>query len=95
MLAGPFISYLWAPYRFIHSAVIGVTAVSQLLWLGCPLVALESTLRRKYNPSYNFSGSFICDFLKRRFGIQVSPRVITAQLTIAVVVAVVILVKRP
>lgn len=79
--------------RPIYLAVVTTTVISQVLWLGCPLVALENALRAKYDPSKVYSGSFICHYIKKQFGVRMSPLVITAQLAITMVASVIFWVR--
>lgn len=79
------ITFQW--YKPVHMVVLTTTLVSQLLWLGCPLVALENAFRAKYDPNTTYSGSFICHYLKKRFGISVSPTIIIVQLVAMAIVS--------
>ncbi len=74
--------YKW--YWKYHLVIISSTLIAQLLFLGCPLVALENALRRRYDPSENYSGSFICHCLEKYFGIQLNPLCITLALLVIV-----------
>ena len=68
-------------YRPIHTAVVTTTVLSQLIFLGCPLVVLENSLRRQYDPSTTFTGSFIAHYLQK-FGVEVSPLMVTLALAV-------------
>jgi hypothetical protein len=57
--------------------VTGTTIMSQIVWLGCPLIQLEHSLRRT---EVSFSGSFICSFLYNVFGIKIPSWVIFVSL---------------
>ncbi|MBP6855625.1 MAG: DUF2784 family protein [Candidatus Pacebacteria bacterium] len=76
-------------YRPINIVVFTTTIVSQLLWLGCPLTALEKTLRARCDSSTTYSGSFTCHYLKR-FGIKVHPMIIAAQLVATLIISIVL-----
>ena len=90
MIVGIPLSILCDWYEPIHWVVIGTTIVSQIVWLGCPLSTLEQALRRKYDPDATYTGSFVCHYLRKRFGIEVPPIVVTLQLLVFVVVAIAI-----
>ena len=87
LLGGIPISYFLPWFILVQMVVVTTTAVSQILWLGCPLVALENALRAKCDPAQTYSGSFICHYLKKRFGIKVPPIFITAQLIVVLVLS--------
>ena len=61
----------------IHTAIVAVTAISQLLFLGCPLVTLENALRQQYAPETKYYGSFVVYLLLRFTGIKVPIVLIT------------------
>jgi hypothetical protein len=67
-------------YRPFHLAAVTVTILSQLLWLGCPLMALENAFRSKYDSRATYTGSFLCHYLRKWLGIRVPPWVFTVQL---------------
>ena len=93
LLGGISLQFAFQWYKPIHMIVLTTTIVSQVLWLGCPLVALENALRAKYDPKEMYYGSFICHYLKKRFGISMSPALITAQLVAMVVVSGILWIK--
>lgn len=59
-------------YQPIHLTLLATTIISQLLFLGCPLVALENSLRMKYDPDVVYNGSFVCHYIEEYFGYQLS-----------------------
>jgi len=62
--------------RFMTAALIPgwATVLGQIIWGGCPLTALERACRARGGQlSGQTSGSFICDRLKARWGIDVHP----------------------
>lgn len=80
-------------YKPVHMVVLTTTIASQLLWLGCPLVALENALRARYDPSVTYRGSFICHYLKKWFGISVPPALISVQLIAMLVISGILWIK--
>lgn len=66
-----------------HMSVLTATVVSQAVFLGCPLVVLESALRGRNV----YQGSFTCWLLYRLFGIAVPPLAITACLAAALMIS--------
>ncbi|NTW14615.1 MAG: DUF2784 domain-containing protein [Candidatus Moranbacteria bacterium] len=82
MLGGIFFSINHPWYVPFHGLIIATTITGQILFLGCPLVALESALRRKYDPSVSYTGSFTCHYLNEWFGIVVSPQVMVVILLV-------------
>lgn len=81
LLGGIGVQFRYEWDRPIHMAVVTITIVSQLIFLGCPLVALEQALRRKYDASNSFTGSFVVYYL-RFFGVEVSPTMVTGILAV-------------
>lgn len=77
-------------YRPILFVVNLSTGIGQLLFLGCPLVALEQAFRRRYDPDTTYTGSFICHCLKKWFKINVPPVVIVILLVLMLIVSVVL-----
>ena len=66
----------------ISLTVVITTLMSQVLWKGCPLIYLENTLIRKYDPSHKQFGSFIGKFYKNTFNIEIPAYVIFIQLIV-------------
>lgn len=95
LLGGTVLSRKYKWYKRYHVVVMTSTVFSQLIFLGCPLVALENTLRMQYNPEAKFSGSFICHYLKEYFGFQISPEHITLVLVGIVAISALIFLRRP
>ena len=88
LLGGIWFSLKYKRYRPIHLTVTLTTIVSQLIWLGCPLVALEETLRRQYDPTRKYAGSFTVYYLHHYFGVEVPPLAIIASLGIIAIIAI-------
>jgi len=73
LIGGGVVSIAVGWYRPIHFAVVGVTVVSQLLFLGCPLTTLEVALRNYGGKSIEgFKGGFLIHYLDKRFGLRPS-----------------------
>ena len=85
--------YEW--YRRYYAVMVMSTLVSQLIFLGCPLVALENALRVQYDPKAKFGGSFICHYLKEYFGFQIAPEYITLALVGIVAISALIFLRQP
>ena len=84
LLGGVFIQTTFEWYKPIQMIVVTSSVAAQIIWLGCPLVALENALRAKYNPDERYYGSFVCYYLRRWLGVKVPPILITATLVIIV-----------
>ncbi len=85
--------YKW--YSRYHWVVLTSTITSQLIFLGCPLVALENAFRAQYDPKTTYTGSFICYYLKEHFGFQFPPEYITLALVGIVLLSAFIFLRRP
>jgi hypothetical protein len=73
----------WLVSKRMHIWAVVTTITAQILFLGCPLTALEMSLRRKYDPyNHQYTGSFMCHLLHKWFSIQVPSWAITACLGI-------------
>ena len=94
-LGGIVLSMKYRWYKRYHAVVVTSTIVSQLIFMGCPLVALENMLRMQYDPKTKFSGSFICHYLKEYFGFQISPEYITLALVGIVAISALIFLRQP
>lgn len=97
LLGGTILSINYKWYRRYHAAALAGTIVSQLIFLGCPLTALEDALRMQYDPKVKFSvsGSFVCHYLKEYFGFQISPKYITLALAGIIAISALIFLRRP
>lgn len=74
--------------RLFFAACAGTTMVCQVLWLGCPLTALETTLRRlggKWDCDYD--GSLVCYIILKCFDVHIHPAFIFFMLTSVFLVA--------
>lgn len=76
LMGGAALAAWWPPYRPINLAILTTTVVSQVLWLGCPLVALEQHCRGETCGT----GSFVCGLIEHYTGVVVKPWMIAAQL---------------
>lgn len=88
LLGGLGLQYILPWYEKFHLAAVMTTIVSQVLWLGCPLTTLECALRRKYDKETSYYGSFIAYFLNKYFGINISSKVVIAQLAIVAIISI-------
>ena len=79
---------LWIPMP-LFSLILVVTVGSQIVTLGCPMVALSSYFRRKHNPHYLGSGSLTL-WLYKKFGRWVAIPIVVVLVGVASVVAIVI-----
>ncbi len=95
LLGGIILSMKYKWYKRYHAVVLTSTIVSQLIFLGCPLVALENALRAQYDPKTTYTGSFICHYLKEHFGFQLPPEYITLALVGIVLLSALIFLRRP
>lgn len=83
--------YLQYPHLMrIHGIITAATLISQIIFLGCPLVTLESALRNKYRskPS-TYYGSFVVYFLMKLTGVKVPVILVTTGMYMIVVIAVI------
>ena len=80
LLSGVILQLVFPWYGPINAVILAITIVSQIVWLGCPLVTLENAFRKKYDPYACFSGSFVCNRLKKWFGVEPRPWMIIATL---------------
>ena len=85
LIGGIGLQFIFKWYRPIHLAVVTTTVVSQLIFLGCPLVALEQALRRQYDPDRSFIDSFVVHYLQKMFGIEVSLLMVTGMLAVVAI----------
>lgn len=86
LLANIFLSAFVPSMRLVSLVVIVATGFSQVLWGGCPLTVLERSLLVKAGDE-PYEGSYLVDFFRRRFGIEIPPWVITAQMVAITVLA--------
>jgi len=72
LVGGIPMQYFFPWYRGINLLLLGVTAISQLVWLGkCPLTILENHFRAKYNPAEVYTGPCIQHYFAQRFQVTV------------------------
>jgi len=96
ILSGIFVAMRWRWYMPYHCIALISTAVSQVLFLGCPLTALENSLRASYDPKAVHTGSFTCYCLERYFGYKIQPEIVTLVLLIIITLSVlVVYFRRP
>lgn len=90
LVLGSLISVYFPWYKSAHAFIVTITITSQIVFLGCPLVALENAFRAKYNPREKYYGSFICHYFNKHFGIKPPPLLITALLIVITIVSAVV-----
>jgi hypothetical protein len=90
LIGGSALQFVFPWYKPIQMVILTVTIASQILFLGCPIVGLENALRRKYDPSKTYTGSFVCHCLKKWFGIDLPPMVIFTVLIVLLAISIVI-----
>jgi hypothetical protein len=64
-------------YQQVNLLVIGGIIFSQILFGGCPLVLLETSLRHQYDPSIHPTGSFTVALIKSATGASVPVMMVT------------------
>jgi len=91
LLVGSWLFMVWK--RFVPYYVVSVvtTVLGQLLWLGCPLVTLENTLRAMADHSYRPIDHFIVHYAKQYFGLEILPLFITMSLVVIFVLSAVMM----
>ncbi len=83
-------------FRTIHMAGIVFVAALEALKAYCPLTLWENALRRHYNPSHEYPGSFIIGYLERLIYPDASPEVVMIPtVLIALFVLAVFIIKPP
>ena len=85
LFTGFFISKKYPGYEKYHLFLTLATIISQVVFLGCPLVVLENSLRRQYDPKATFNGSFVCYYVETYLGHKIPPQYITVILIIIVI----------
>ncbi|MBH41724.1 MAG: hypothetical protein CL685_03350 [Candidatus Magasanikbacteria bacterium] len=70
---GILLQYIMPWYEPIHWTMVWSTIISQIIFLGCPLVVLENTLRGKHNPKQVYSGSFVSYYLYKWLNLRIPP----------------------
>ncbi|MGH8016519.1 MAG: DUF2784 domain-containing protein [Candidatus Zixiibacteriota bacterium] len=63
-------------FRTVHLAGILLVAALEILGKFCPLTIWENKLRRSYNPSEDYPGSFIIGLIEKLIYPSVSPLVV-------------------
>lgn len=74
-------------YQKAHFLFVGTVIGSQIIFGGCPLVALESALRHQYDPSIQPGGSFTVALIRHLVGVSVPIMVVTITTYLIFVVA--------
>ena len=64
-------------FRRFHVTFVVMVIISQILFLGCPLVELEYTLRHQYDPSIKPGGSFTVYLIRTLVGVTVPVVLVT------------------
>jgi hypothetical protein len=85
LVSGLFIKGAFPWYAHIHNAVVATTVMSQILWLGCPIVAIQEDLMAKYDHHKHLHGSLTCYLIEKFFDIKVPWQMIASQLAITMV----------
>lgn len=93
LIGGGALQFIFPWYKPIQMVIVTVTITSQIVFLGCPIVALEKALRRKYDPSETYTGSFVCHYLKKWFGLDIPPVVIFILLIVLLAVSIAIQIR--
>ncbi len=88
LIGGMALQFVLPWYTPIEMVVIFVTITSQILFLGCPMVTLENALHRKYDPSKTDTGSLVCRYLKKWFGLDIPPVVIFTLLIVLLAISI-------
>ena len=83
-------------YHRLSTVFVGMVIISQIVFLGCPLVALEYSLRRHYDPSIHYTGSFTVYLIEKLTGVTIPTLAVTiaTYLIVAIVIAGWIFLKR-
>ena len=95
LVSGGFIAMKYKWFRQFKLIAVMTTIVSQLLFLGCPLSALENALRVQYDPTETFTGSFVCYYLKMYFGFQLPPEYIILALVTILIISAFVCLRHP
>lgn len=66
-----------AYFLYVYIPVLVVMISSQVLFLGCPLVNLENSLRAYVDPEYAPMESFITTYCERYLGVYIAPELVT------------------
>ena len=81
--------------RTIHLAGILFVAILEVLRAYCPLTLWENALRRHYDPSHEYPGSFIIGYLQRLIYPDVSPEVLMVPTVLMALFVLVVFIIRP
>lgn len=74
LLGGIFITIIYPSYIIIHKIILITTVISQVIFLGCPIVTVQNLIQRKYlNNLHEPICSFTDFLLNKFFGIHLSP----------------------
>lgn len=79
---------------YVHIPVLVVMISSQVLFLGCPLVDLENSLRSHVDPEYAPMESFITTYCERYFGVYIAPEFVMTAILFLGMCTVVMIVYR-
>lgn len=80
----------WTFLLPISMAITLTTIISQVIWKGCPLVLLENTLHKKYDPEHEITGSFLAKGIRELFSVDVPTWLIFSQLVLLFVITLII-----
>ncbi|MDI6890432.1 MAG: DUF2784 domain-containing protein [Thermodesulfovibrionales bacterium] len=73
---GAFMGRRYRAVKIFHIAGLGFAITMQIFGWYCPLTHLEIWLRKRHNPSLNYSGSFIIHYVEKLVYIDLSPEII-------------------
>ena len=85
----------WWIFRTIHLAGIIFVAALEILGKYCPLTVWENTLRRSYNPSHAYPGSFIVQYIAKLVYPEIDPLVLVIPTVFIAVFTLIVFVLRP
>lgn len=85
----------WWIFRTTHLAGILFVAGLEILGKFCPLTVWENTLRRSYDPSHTYPGSFIVQYIAKLVYPEVDPLVLVIPTVFIAVFTLIVFVLRP
>jgi hypothetical protein len=69
LLGGIIVTLIFPAYAIVQIIIMSFTLLIAIPFGNtCPLTLLEEKLRKKFDPTYNPSGSFVARYLNRIFG---------------------------
>lgn len=85
----------WWLFRAIHLAGILFVAALEILGKYCPLTVWENTLRRAYDPSQAYPGSFIVQYIAKLVYPEIDPLVLVIPTVFIAGFTLIVFVLRP